>query len=541
MGWLVIYGCWGLSSALFAAAPEVTALSPGGAKRGSEVVVKLEGKVDPATVQIRSNLPGIEVLGPEGKESLKLRITEEASLGIAWLTFHNAEGLSSQRPFVVGSLPEAQEAEPNNKHSAKLSAVTLPLVMNGVLGRSGDVDTFAVDLKAGETLVALLDALQTLGSPMDGLLQIADEQGFALIQNDDAPGFDPRLTYTAPRDGRVYVRVFAFPSAPDSSIRFAGGNTYIYRLTLTTGPVVTQWSPAAITAGQSTAVHGRGWNLPSSGITVEATSPTMGIRPLPSVEFVSTGRVQAVTSPVVTAHDTNSREQPQTVTLPICLTGEFAKRKSEHGWKFAGMKGQKVHLEVATDALGSPLDAVVQILDATGKVLQKYDDNPRHSYEIDAEFTLPADGDYTLVISQRFWHGGPDYVYTCHLSALAPDVTLTVDANSFLLKPGEKRDVPVKIERRFGMSRPIVITAVELPEGVTVEAVTSEPKGDSSKSVKLVLQSTRTEPWLGVLKIVGTTSDEPKLERLAVVSPVDRQTVAPEIVLQVLAAAPATP
>lgn len=541
--WLILLGGGLLSvNTVQAAVPEVTALYPSGAKRGSEVVVKLEGKVDPAALQLRANVPGIELLGAEGKDSLKLRIAEDTPLGVAWFTFHNAEGLSSQRPFVIGQLPEAQETEPNNKHSSLETAVTLPLVMNGVLSKSGDVDTFAVDLKAGETLVAMLDALQTLGSPMDGLLQIADEQGFVIVQNDDAPGFDPRVTWTAARDGRYFVRVFAFPSAPDSSIRFSGAATYVYRLTLSTGPVVAHWSPAAITTGQAATVHGSGWNLSPTGIPVEPTSTVTGIVIPYQADVVLTAPVQSVPYPVVAAAETNAREQPQTVTLPVCMTGRFATRKSSQAWKFAATKGQKLHLEVCTESLGSPLDAVVQLLDASGKVLQQFDDASRQHLEIDAEFSPPADGDYTLIISERFWHGGPDYVYTCCLSPSAPDATLTVDANHFLLKAGEKLEVPVKIERRFGMSQSLSLTAADLPEGVTAEAVTSEPKGESSKNVKLILQSTRTEPWLGPITIVGSTSDEPKLERRAQVSPVARQIGAPEILLQVLPVMmPATP
>ena len=45
------------------------------------------------------------------------------------------------------------------------------------------------------------------------------------------------------------------------------------------------------------------------------------------------------------------------------------------------------------------------------------------------------------------------------------------------------------IERREGFAEEIVIEAVGLPEGATAEAVTSGPKGDSSKSVKLVIQA----------------------------------------------------
>ena len=47
------------------------------------------------------------------------------------------------------------------------------------------------------------------------------------------------MTFQAPDDGTYVVRLFAFPSVPDASVRFAGGERFIYRLTLTTGAFVT--------------------------------------------------------------------------------------------------------------------------------------------------------------------------------------------------------------------------------------------------------------------------------------------------------------
>ncbi|MBI1349074.1 hypothetical protein GC163_22610 [bacterium] len=530
--------CLGVDDSVLAAAPDVTALYPAGGRRGSEVVVKLEGKVDPASLQLRVNVPGIELIGPEGKDSVKLRIAEDAPLGPVWLTFYNPDGVSTQRPFVIGQLPESLESEPNNKQTGIDSTVDLPLVMNGVLAKSGDVDTFAVSLKAGETLVAMLDALQTFGSPMDGLLQVADEAGFVIAQNDDAPDFDPRVTMTAPRDGRYFVRVFAFPAAPDSSIRFSGAATYVYRLTLTTGPVITRWSPPAITAATGTTLKGHGWNTLEDGHALEITAAAAGVLPVSSPDVSVASPVWVSAFPVTTAAGDNTRETPQSITLPICITGQLLTRKAEQAWKFTGTKGQKVHLRLATRSLNSPLDAVVQIFDATGKRLQQYDDAVHGDAEIDTEFTLPADGDFTVSIGERFWHAGGDYIYACELSPSQPDIELTVAANSYLLKPGESLEIPVSIDRRRGMNQAVQITAVDLPEGVTADPVVSEAKGDSSKSVKLVLKSTRTEPWLGALLIVGTTQDEAKHERRASVAPVARQTVAPEVVLHVLPVKP---
>ena len=92
-------------------------------------------------------------------------------------------------------------------------------------------------------------ANQVLKSPMDAVLQIASAEGFLLAQADDSPGLDPRLVFTAPEAGDYFVRIFAFPETPNSSIRYAGGNDYLYRLTLTTGPYLHHTLPLAFKPG----------------------------------------------------------------------------------------------------------------------------------------------------------------------------------------------------------------------------------------------------------------------------------------------------
>src|SRR5207253_2668720 len=80
--------------------------------------------------------------------------------------------------------------------------------------------------------------------------------------NDDDQGLDPLLAVPAPADGTYLVRLVAFPSTPDSSIAFAGGDAFIYRLTLTTGGYLTYGYPLAVARSDPGAVEAHGWNIP---------------------------------------------------------------------------------------------------------------------------------------------------------------------------------------------------------------------------------------------------------------------------------------
>src|SRR5439155_22291552 len=186
------------------------------------------------------------------KGKFKADVAADAVPGVYWLRLHNADGASVLKPFVVGTLPEITESEPNDAPD-KPQTVEPRVVVNGKLGKSGDVDGYRVELQVGQTLVASVQANSVLGSPMDAVLQVCElverslgsPEAFVVARNHDAVGLDPQMAFTAPRHGAYLIRLFAFPATPDSTIRFAGGDDYIYHLTLTTGPFIDHALPLA--------------------------------------------------------------------------------------------------------------------------------------------------------------------------------------------------------------------------------------------------------------------------------------------------------
>ena len=78
-------------------------------------------------------------------------------------------------------------------------------------------------------------------------------EGFVLAQvDDDARPRPAGSSSRLPADGDYLVRAFAFPFVQESTIRFAGGPAYIYRLTLTVpGPFVDYPFPLAVSRGRA--------------------------------------------------------------------------------------------------------------------------------------------------------------------------------------------------------------------------------------------------------------------------------------------------
>jgi hypothetical protein len=473
----------------------VNYLFPPGGQRGQTVVVMAAGDFSTWPVQMWADRPGITVEAEKDKGKFKITIAPDASPGVTWLRAFNEEGASSLRPFVIGTLSEIEEAEPNDAPS-KPQAVTQPVVINGRLAKNDDVDGFALELKQGQTLTASLLANTTLGSPMDAVLQVCElverrgaVEAFVVGQNHDAVLLDPGLTFAAPRDGKYLVRVFAFPSEPNASIAFAGGDNYLYRLTLTTGGLVDHALPLAVSTKQPTDIKLFGVNLPPEGVPFTIASPNAASHVMAALpDQAGTALLEVTEKPCMVAVESSSIEQPQAIELPVVISGRLAQDRSRQTFAFQAAKGSKIRIACESRTLGFPLQASLRVTDASGKLLVKGEPKgPR--VDTDLVFTSPGDGRYLVTVADLHGRGGLRFVYRLAIEPVQPDFAVTLAADSFVLPKDKPLEIPVSIDRRDGFAEIIEIKAVDLPAGITAEAVTSLPEGDTAKTVKIFLKS----------------------------------------------------
>jgi hypothetical protein len=116
----------------------------------------------------------------------------------------------------LDDLPEYREPAPK-------VPVPAPAVLNGRIGKPGDVGQWAVSLKKGEACDFDLRAAR-LGSPLRGVLTLLDAGGKELARAEASDGqSDPSLRFTAPADGTYHVRVA-------DRFRSRGGPEFAYRL-----------------------------------------------------------------------------------------------------------------------------------------------------------------------------------------------------------------------------------------------------------------------------------------------------------------------
>ena len=497
---LIIIGL--VSTALQAAAPTVAHLYPWGLQQGTTEEITVKGSWTKWPLEVAGELPaGLKITLLETAGKLSVETSAEVRAGVYHFRLFDGEGSTKVIPLIVGAVAELREEEPNG-NPGEGTQVTLPVVINGQLKESADVDIFLVDLAENETLSLLVVANNILGVAMDAIIQVCDSRGFVLAQNDDERGLDPQLSYTAKRSGMVQIRIFAFPEATNSTIAFSSNADYVYRLTATTKRLLDFCLPLSVSAeAVELQLQGTGFAKESLQWTGAVEMPYVSLAGVPGTVYVP-----LTTGTVVVATEQSSIESPQVVALPASISGVIEQREDQDVFLFENLKkGESLVVGLFARSLGFPTDPLVEIYDSAGKLLSTQDDKDRTTRDPAFTYKIPADGAYQISIRDLHRVGGPRYAYRMEVAKLQPSVKLTLQSGEFV-KTEEKLEIEVAISRLGGFADELLIDIDGLPEGVSIEAVKSEGSGDSSKKVKLVLAG-KWPSFSVPIRIVGTGNE----------------------------------
>ena len=515
--WLfaALVGVLGAANAV-KAAPDVQSLFPPGGQRGQTVEVTATGKFPNWPVQCSVDRPGIAIRALEKSGALSVQISADTPPDVYWVRLFDDSGAAPPQPFVVGTLPELVETEPNDalgkaQPIATGEAPSRAIVVNGRLNKNGDVDVYQVTAEAGQTLVADLDANAILSSPVDAVLQVVSADGFVLAQNDDQQGLDPRLAVTIPSSGTWHVRVFGFPAVANQSISLAGDGAYVYRLMLCTGPCVDYTLPLALAREGTQAVELHGWNLPPqlTRLNLSATSAGDQLLEWPGVAAVLRLPVVEHASLVALPESAAAGSVNLSVALPFTATGRIASPRQRDVFAFTAKQGEIVVAKVESRALGFDLDPVLELLDASGNQLARVDDvgESRDAALVQA---VAADGGLQLAVWDLHNGAGPRFVYRLTADRGRPDFALSLDVHQLVAAPGATAELPVNIERRHGLAESITIGIEGLPAGLHAEPCISNGSDDSAKRVTLKVTADATAAKTAApIRVTGRVGDQP--------------------------------
>jgi hypothetical protein len=490
--------------------PTVDYIYPDGGQAGTNVTVSVGGKLEPWPLQVWTDHAGLTFKPEETKGKFKVEIAANAPIGPHLVRFYNQDGASPPRCFMVGHLAELSEKEPNDSAEKSQSIEKLPVTLNGRLEKSGDVDSFALTLKAGQWLVAAVDAY-ALDSPMDPVLQLLDPKGTKVAFNHDGRSLDPFLIFQPKESGVYTLQLFAFAYPPGSDVRFTGGDAGVYRLSVSTGPYAKYSFPAGIQRGRKSAVHLFGWNLGSTGQAIVRQLDASGLgSEADHLNVVAPGIENVLSVPVddlVEERETepnNARDLAQPLSVPGVVDGRIDPAGDEDRFVFVAAKGEAFRFQVKSTTLGFPLDAFLKLEDQTGKELARSDDSDGVA-DPSLNWTAPADGSYFLAVGDLIKRGGSEYVYRLELTRPTPDFRALVDNQVFRLEPGKTAEMKVNVTRVGGFQGSLAVIVEGLPTGVTANSGNASAQGGE---VKLTLTAAEdAKPANQPVRVVIIASD----------------------------------
>jgi hypothetical protein len=431
--------------------------------------------------------------------SVQISMAADAAPGTRELRLITKGGVTNPLVFCVGQLAEATKSEArvelevrnDNKRSryARTTehtvnedavAITLPSVANGQIDPGG-VDRYKFKAVKGQHLVIAAAARELIPYISDAVpgwfqatLTLYDAKGKQLDYADHYRFHpDPVLFDEIPADGEYTVEI------RDSIYR--GREDFVYRLAVGELPYVTSTFPLGGKLGGKTNVEVTGWNLPESKVT-EDVKGSKGKKVEPGIYPLSAPKGGWIFNRVPFSLDTlaeiqekepnNDPAAAQKVKLPIIVNGRIDQPGDLDVFRFDGRAGEQVVAEVFARRLDSPLDSILKLTDANGKLLaanDDYDDKGAGllTHQADSRIltTLPATGTYYLSLGDTQHKGGREYAYRLRISRPQPNFELRVVPSSLNVAAGSTVPVTVYALRRDGFEGDIALTLKDAPRG----------------------------------------------------------------------------
>jgi len=486
--------------------PVIIAVSPLGARQGETVDVQLMGRNLNDTREIVFARPDIKaqiVVADFFFVQAKVTVGPSVPVGLHDFRLRTPRG-THVGVFHVGSLPRISDVEPNNdlNHAQR---VTLPAMIDGVVDLD-DYDVYRFHADVGQTMI--FDVLSTrAGTRFDSTLAILDERGAELDFIDDAYiQKDPHLSFTAKKTGDYFVRV-AGSTEPISGL-FDGTPYSSYRLIAGPVPFMRHVLPAGLRRGATNEIRISGLNLQkvdrvllgdslAEGKVVAATANSMTVQiPVPAGVPAGqhelrafTGSVEAPLAIQIVVSDleerlstpARTRERPQSIAIPVAVSGVFDRKKTSHFFSFDVTAGQTLVFDVDSMKLGFLDDPLVAVYTPDGTLLASHDDRLQQNGDEPPNldpylvYTFEKAGRYVAMIRDSAERGNPDYVYRLAVYPARPDFDLRSLTPELTLFRGRTIPLPVRVRRFGGWSTPIEVW-IESPAGITADKVTAAPK-----------------------------------------------------------------
>jgi hypothetical protein len=443
----------------------------------------------PACASI-SNLVLVEVTMASGAEPGQRELTVATSRGVSNpLVFHVGQLPEvSRKPMttaefqVLGKEELALRKRPDDEVEKQ---VAVPCTMNGQIA-SGEVNRYRFEARKGQRLVISAVARQLVPYIADAVpgwfqpvMTLCDAGGKEVAYDDDyrfKP--DPTILYAVLKDGEYVLNI--------TDAIYRGREDFVYRVTIGELPFVTSIFPLGGRVGAPAAVQMKGWNLESAELTLPAADTG------PGVYLVAGWKERLVSNRVPFALDTlpesfdkepnNDPSRAQKVKLPVIINGRINRPDDWDVFQVEGRAGDTIVAQVDARRLDSPLDSLLKLTDASGKLLALNDDHfdpaaGENTHDADSYLMvkLPADGTYYVHVGDTARSGGEEYAYRLRISAPQPDFALFAVLFSGALRGKSTGASSIYAVRKDGFAGAIKLGLKDPPAGFSAFPTSLSP------------------------------------------------------------------
>ncbi len=512
--------------------------------------IKATPKVTPATEFEKAKpVPGV----------FTVQIGSDVPLGQYDARVVGRFGISNPRAFVTGDLAEVNDPGGNTQPANALAAA-IGSTINGAVD-ANQIDYFKLPLKAGQRVIVDCQA-QRIDSRLDGVLVLFDPSGKELIRNHGYVGRDPLLDFTATADGeyRIALRDFTYRGGGEYFYRLTTHSTpqidYIFPpsglagsneqytlygrnlpggqpadgLTLAGVPlqklVVNIPLPSDDEARRGMAVGGF---VASNSSLLDGVTYRLGSSNPVRIDYAKGSVVREVEP-----NDQPAQSTP--VSVPCEIAGQFSLANDVDCFTFTAKKGDVYNIEVYAHRLGLESDPSLfvqkvkknekgeEVLQDIAQVDDPGDRANRIGSEFDTstddpEYQLTADEDATYRVTVRdqfgdsridprfvyrlaIHRGDPDYRLIAYAApVVAPANVNAVPLGGGVVRKGGTTMIEVRVDRRYGFTGDIEVSAQGLPSGVTCSSILI---GATTSTGSLMLTASENAPgWTGSVRLVG--------------------------------------
>ncbi len=411
---------------------------------------------------------------------LQMEIDQQARAGAHHLRVLSGRGISNALSFWVNSDPVVAETSDPHHSPERVQLVKVPVVINGRIGESDEIDCYEFHALQGQELVFEFE-----GTGQATLYEVTGSwfDPNRVVRLDFVENLLPRyheisdsqLTYPFRKDGRYVVKVTG-ASEPDPFYRLRIVPLEAATLRLASS----RWHERSFSRKVD-----REWLLRVGSRSLTAPHDGAGTRE---------DGGDATATPAITRETEPNEVQAPAIGVPAIIEGAIERPGDVDSFRFKVTKGQRVAFEIETPATPYPyFNPRLQVLDQEGQevLTNVYKRVTRttmiywKSPEAKVMHTFSEGGEYILRmqdITSR--HGQPDFQYRVLIRPQIPHVgevqvieywqrTEDEEIDRINLVPGEAKKLTVVTHREEGFTGDIAITVENLPPGVQVIPATA--------------------------------------------------------------------